>query len=226
MLWTAFILGLAGSLHCAGMCSPLAFAVTRLSSKVLTNRVIYNLGRILTYGLLGVLVSIVGVALPLEKFQNGLSIGLGVLLIALGVIGASKFQSKLINRVVQKFTSMVKSQFSSQIHNKTFASYFILGSLNGILPCGLTLIALTSTIIAPTPLDGFYFMILFGLGTLPVMLGFVSIIQLFTKKLNLSINKVNLIMLLIAGSLLIGRVVASNTHPFSISQPNAVIVCP
>ena len=226
MFWTAFILGLAGSLHCAGMCSPLAFAVTNIGDKVFANRVVYNVGRIMAYGILGAIVSSIGVALPLERFQNSLSVAMGMFLIVVGVIGASKFQSKLIVGVIQKFTSVIKIQFNSQIQKKSFASYFILGSLNGILPCGLTLIALTSTIITPTPLDGFYFMVLFGLGTLPVMLGLVSVVQLITWKLNFSISKINMLMLIIAGGLLIGRVVFHEMPTAQASIESQVISCP
>jgi sulfite exporter TauE/SafE len=208
------------------MCSPLAFAITNLSRNVFANRVVYNVGRILTYGVLGALVSSIGVALPLEKFQNSLSVGLGVLLITVGVIGASKFQSQAISQVVQKFTSLIKGQFNNQIQNKTFASYFILGSLNGILPCGLTLIALSSTILTPTPLDGFYFMLLFGLGTLPVMLGLVSVLHVFIKNLNLSISKLNMVMLIIAGGLLIGRVIFHEAQTHQASVKSQEVSCP
>jgi sulfite exporter TauE/SafE len=52
-MWTAIVLGLAGSLHCAGMCSPLAMAVTARKPFML-HKVVYNTGRVLIYGLLGV----------------------------------------------------------------------------------------------------------------------------------------------------------------------------
>jgi sulfite exporter TauE/SafE len=52
MIWTAFIIGFAGSLHCLGMCSPLAMAVTNMSPAIVLNRLLYNFGRILTYGLM------------------------------------------------------------------------------------------------------------------------------------------------------------------------------
>ena len=155
--------------------------------------------------MLGAIVGLVGFVLPLEKFQNGLSIGMGLVLIIAGIAGASRFQIRSLSTVVQKFASSIKKQFGNHISRKTLISYFILGSLNGLLPCGLTLIALTACIIAPTSLDGFYFMLMFGVGTLPAMLGFVSVFQFMASKFKLSINRVNMVMLIIAGGLLIGR---------------------
>ena len=226
MFWTAFILGLAGSLHCAGMCSPLAFAITNMSRSVWVSRLVYNLGRIFIYGILGAVVSTVGFILPIEQFQNSLSIGMGALLITIGFIGMKNFQYGILNRPVQKFAAFIKARFSQLIQRKSMGSFLLLGSLNGLLPCGLTLIALTTTIIMPTPLDGFYYMLFFGLGTLPVMLGFASIIQFATKKFRLSISKVNMAMLIIAGSLLIARVAFFHDHPEIKTETSTMVVCP
>lgn len=68
-MWTAIVLGLAGSLHCAGMCSPLAMAVTARKPFVI-NKVIYNTGRIFTYGLLGVLAAVFGGLFSLTAYQE------------------------------------------------------------------------------------------------------------------------------------------------------------
>jgi sulfite exporter TauE/SafE len=225
MLLSAFILGLAGSLHCAGMCSPLAFAVTNMSRTVWLNRFIYNAGRILTYGILGAVVSTIGVALPLEKFQSGLSVGMGVLLIAVAFLGIGKIKFKAINGFVGQFTGWIKSRFSNQIQRKTTISTFLLGALNGLLPCGLSFMALTACLIVPTTLDGFSFMLVFGAGTLPVMLGFMSIAQLLVNRFRLSYARVNTIMLIVAGSLLIARAYWPHNHDGMAHTSSEVVVC-
>src|SRR5215471_896062 len=82
---TAFILGLIGSLHCAGMCGPLALALpgsTCRTSRFLVGRLAYNLGRILTYCMLGVVFGLVGKTLLLAGLQRWLSISLGIVLLA------------------------------------------------------------------------------------------------------------------------------------------------
>ena len=226
MLLTAFILGLAGSFHCAGMCSPLAFAVTGMKKSAIINRVWYNTGRILMYGILGAMVSTVGVALPLEKFQNGLSIGMGILLLLAGIAGTAWLKIPYANNPLYGLTNFLKNRFTYLIQKKNVLSIFFMGTLNGLLPCGLTLIALTSCLILPTTLHGFYFMMLFGIGTWPVMLGFTSLFQFFTNRFNLSFQKVNMIMLIVAGSLLIARVYITHAHPENISKASSeVVIC-
>jgi sulfite exporter TauE/SafE len=226
MLATAFILGLAGSLHCAGMCSPLAFAVTNMKRSVWLNRLVYNFGRILMYSVLGAVVSTLGVVLPLEKFQSGLSISMGLLLILVGIFGVSKLKIKAVNNLALKLSSWIKTRFSNQLKQKGLTPTFLLGALNGLLPCGLTFIALTACLIAPTMLDGFYFMLIFGAGTLPVMLGFLSLVQFLTSRFKLSFSRVNMVMLILAGVLLIARVYWPHDHPSMITKtPTPEAIC-
>ena len=226
MLVTAFILGLAGSLHCAGMCSPLAFAVTQWSKSVFINRLTYNAGRIFTYGVLGGIVSSIGVALPLENFQTGLSVAMGLLLILIGLVGVSTFQIPFLHQSVNALTRFIKSRFSFFLQRKGTGSMILLGALNGLLPCGLTAIALASCLILPTMPDGVYFMLAFGAGTLPVMIGFVSFIQFLTTKFKFSFYRVNTIMLIVAGCLLIGRVFLVEPHLETGSgNSEAIVIC-
>jgi sulfite exporter TauE/SafE len=175
MIWTALILGFAGSLHCLGMCSPLAMAVTNGSPAILLNRILYNFGRLLTYGLLGGLVASVGLILPMVNYQNLLSILLGAGLIAIGVSGMSAIKIPVVSKALGMFSVFLKQFFVRFLKHKSYSSTFFLGSLNGFLPCGLSFLALTYCVTLSGPLDGFYFMALFGLGTLPVMLGVTSI---------------------------------------------------
>ena len=226
MLLTAFILGIAGSFHCAGMCSPLAFAVTNIKKTVWANRLIYNAGRILTYGILGTVVSTIGVALPFEKFQAGLSIGMGVILILIGLVGTGRIKIPYLHQPVNRFTFFLKNKFSFLIQKKNTGSLILLGALNGLLPCGLTFIALTSCLILPDAWDGFYFMVIFGAGTLPVMLGFLSLVQFLIARFKISFQRVNTIMLIAAGGLLIARVAFMKDHSTVISKTtNAIEVC-
>jgi uncharacterized protein len=223
MLLSAFILGLAGSLHCAGMCSPLAFAVTNRSKAVWRSRLVYNAGRILMYGVLGAMVSSLGVVLPLEQFQTGLSVGMGILLILVALLGVSKLRFSIVNQFMGRLTSWLKNKFSNQIQRKTVGSHFLMGAINGLLPCGLTLVALTACLITPTAFDGFYFMLLFGAGTLPVMLGFMSVAQYFVNRFRLSYARVNVILLLVVGCLLIARAYWPHQHHVMANTSTEVI---
>jgi len=206
MLWTAFILGFAGSLHCMGMCSPLAMSVTNLSSNVILSRIVYNLGRIATYGIFGVIVASVGLGFPLTKYQNLLSILLGISLLVIGLAGVTIIRVPFLTNVLGRFSLLLKRLFSKFLKRKNHLSTLTLGSLNGVLPCGLSFLALTYCLTLAGPDDGFIFMIAFGLGTLPVMLGFTSVFHWMVSRLNVQVKSITTSMLILSGLLLIGRV--------------------
>ena len=225
MLTTAFILGLAGSLHCVGMCSPLVYAVTARGGAVLINRLIYNVGRILMYSMLGAIVSTVGAMLPV-MVQYSISVLLGVTLLIIGITG-SNFKTPVLTPLRQ-FSSFLKDLFSRFLRDKTYSSVFMVGMLNGLLPCGLTFLALTSCITLYNSIGGFIFMAAFGVGTLPVMLGLVSVIPQLTKKMNISMSKLMVVMQVVAGCLLIVRVLLvepGTTHAIN-AGVDQISICP
>ena len=156
MVLTALIMGLTGSLHCVGMCSPLAMAVGNMNTRAFLNRVIYNAGRIVTYGLLGLAIAGVGLAFPISKFQNLVSIFLGIILLLAGT-GLLKVNIPIFSRAIGKLTSTLKKLFTKFLNRKHFGSVFLLGTLNGILPCGLVWIALTYSLTLQSAIGGFQF---------------------------------------------------------------------
>lgn len=206
-MWvTALVLGFAGSLHCAGMCSPLALAVTNMTPSVLLNRFLYNAGRIFTYGMLGAAFSVAGSLLPIAGFQNLLSIALGTALLIFGLGGIKGIHLPLVTQWLQRFTFFLKAKFSGYIKVKTSGSVMLLGALNGFLPCGLTFLGFTYCITLEGPLDGFNFMLLFGAGTLPVMLGFTSLLFVLVKKFQINAQRLSTGLLMLSGIFLIARV--------------------
>lgn len=96
--------------------------------------------------------------------------------------------------------------FGKQLTRNTRGAVFAMGSLNGLLPCGLSLLALTWCVTLRGPLDGFYFMLLFGVGTLPAMLGLTGVLPLLAKKLRWNIQTLTTSMLVVSGCILIARV--------------------
>ena len=166
-------MGLFGSIHCAVMCGPLLIAVNSqmgLSWKTILNRVLYQGGRILTYGFLGLFLGIVGGVATVQGWQKGLSISVGVALFTIGLFylfgknsqALIKFQTK----AVQPFTKYMGRWLYRP------GGAFVAGTLNGILPCGMVYMALASAMNADSLSNSFLFMILFGLGTLPLLLAF------------------------------------------------------
>lgn len=221
-MWlTALIMGFAGSLHCVGMCSPLAMAVSNNGSVVSANRVVYNTGRILTYGILGVVAASLGFIVPIFKFQNLISIFLGLALFLVG-IGMLKANIPFLSFLIGKQTTKLKILFSKFLQRKTPGSVLFLGSLNGLLPCGLVYIALTYCLTLQSPWEGFAFMTLFGAGTLPVMLGLTSIVQKLVNKFKFNLKHITSGMMILAGILLIARVFIVHL-PHKASLPEGVI---
>lgn len=212
MILTALVMGFAGSLHCIGMCSPLAMAVSNLSPRVAVNRIVYNLGRIFMYGILGAMVGTIGWTLPFGNFQNLISVLLGVTLLLFGVLGVSHIHVPGLTNTLQRTSSYLKQLFGKFLQRKNVSSVFMLGILNGILPCGLTFLALMFCLTLSSPSESFYFMVLFGLGTLPAMVGITAVLMGLVKRFNISLRKLTTTMLILSGCLLIARVFLFHQH--------------
>ena len=225
-MWiTALILGFAGSMHCLGMCTPLVMAVTSMTPKSILIRVVYNSGRILTYASMGAVVSSAGLVLPLHKFQNMVSLALGIVLLLLGLGSLKRIKSPGLTSFVLRVSAPIKNGFAQLLKRKKLAGIFALGALNGLLPCGLTAIALTWCLTLRGPGDGFNFMLLFGAGTLPVMLGFTALLPVVVKRINWSMHKLSTGMLILSGCLLITRVFLVHISHAPSSSIVDIIMC-
>jgi sulfite exporter TauE/SafE len=167
-------MGFIGSLHCVGMCGPIAMmlpADTSKKWKFITGRLLYNGGRIGTYSFLGLLVGFIGESTSYFISQKSLSIILGILIL-IGVFLPKNWQNKIaLNQQIFKFTNFIKSSLSALFKKHSLATQFSFGILNGFLPCGLVYAALSGAFLTERIIDGMFFMTLFGLGTLPMLLG-------------------------------------------------------
>jgi sulfite exporter TauE/SafE len=120
MVWTALVLGVVGSLHCAGMCSPLLAAVSGQNPFAIT-KVIYNSARILAYGSMGMVAATVGSVAGLSGYQFYLSVGLGALLLFAG-IGQWHLSAPFLQRPFQFFSNRLKSVFNKFLKQQTWYS--------------------------------------------------------------------------------------------------------
>ncbi len=170
LLWTAFMLGLAGSLHCAGMCGPLALALPhngRGWGGFLWGRGLYQVGRITTYTALGLVFGVVGRSLAMAGVQRWLSIAAGCLILA----GLAATRSRWTEGPMPGLVAWVKGRFSRLLQRRTQSTLLWLGLLNGLLPCGLVYVAGAGAAATGGIGSGAAYMALFGLGTVPLMLG-------------------------------------------------------
>ncbi len=173
MLWTAFTIGIVGSLHCVGMCGPIALALpyqggTRRMAAA--NVLLYNLGRIITYSLLGLIIGTLGKGLFLAGMQTYVSIGLGILLLLIALFSINVEAQLLRIPLFTQLNDWVKRRLSGLLRRHNQSSLLAIGMLNGLLPCGLVYMAVAGAVAAGGTLQGMTYMALFGLGTVPLML--------------------------------------------------------
>jgi len=172
MLVSALLLGLMGSLHCVGMCGPIAFMlpVDRKNPVKKAGQItLYHIGRLLSYGLIGLVFGLLGKGLYVFGMQQKLSMAMGVLMIFLVLIPAKTFAKYNFSKPVYKIISRVKSRLGQELKKKTPDTFLTIGVLNGFLPCGLVYMALFAAIAMGDVGKGSLYMILFGLGTIPLM---------------------------------------------------------
>lgn len=173
-LWLAIIsgfsIGILGSFHCIGMCGPLALAlpVQQLESNKKTFAILlYNLGRALSYALMGAVFGIIGSSFALFNLQQWLSIVAGSFILIVLLI--SQFGGAKIP-LIAKYNQIVKTKLTSYLMaDKTLGSYLSIGILNGFLPCGLVYMAIAASVATGSVLNSSLLMLSFGLGTLPLM---------------------------------------------------------
>ena len=228
-IWvTALIMGLAGSLHCAGMCSPLVLAATA-NRPFIFSKVIYNLGRILVYALIGSLAAALGTTVLNASYQNYFSILLGILMLLIGMGVISGIQIPLVSKLINWIIAKLKSAFGHWLHSKSGWATFILGMLNGLLPCGLTYIAVAYCLVLPSAMDGFFFMLLFGIGTWPVMVGMTWILGFLTKNIKVNFKHATAGVFFLTGMLLIFRVFVTvqgtHTQELNVTGKKSVTLC-
>lgn len=172
MLLSAIILGLMGSLHCVGMCGPIAFMlpVDRTSNyKKFSQIFIYHLGRLLAYGIIGLVFGLLGKGLYIFGIQQKLSIIMGIVMIVLVLLPYKTFGRYNFSKPVYGLISKVKNRLGKELQKKTPDAFLTIGFLNGFLPCGLVYMALFGAIAMGNPWEGSLYMVLFGMGTIPLM---------------------------------------------------------
>jgi len=172
MLISAIALGLMGSLHCVGMCGPIAFMlpVDRTNNfKKFFQILVYHFGRLFAYGIIGLVFGLLGKGLYVFGMQQKLSIIIGVLMIVIVLIPYKTIGKYNLSKRVFRIISKLKSRLGQELKKKTPDTFLTIGFLNGFLHCGLVYMALFGAIAMGSALEGSLYMVLFGLGTIPLM---------------------------------------------------------
>jgi sulfite exporter TauE/SafE len=173
-LLAAFTLGIAGSLHCLGMCGPLALALPRPRSvgvrSLVVGRLLYNVGRVTTYIVLGFIIGLGGTALSVAGIGQTVSIVAGSLMVVMAVVQLAMHRSLVPVWLATKVGGIAQSIIGRHLSNPSLFSLFVIGMGNGLLPCGLVVTALVGSLASGAIVSSMMFMAVFGIGTLPSML--------------------------------------------------------
>jgi len=182
---TALTIGLMGSLHCVGMCGPIALAVP-LKGKFQSFRWLgsfnYLIGKATTYSLLGLFSGAFAQLFAIAGFQRYISLFTGIIILLIFLVQQLWNGNSLFEQLNLKWVKALKIQFNKFIEQKNLLSAFMIGLINGILPCGLVYMAMAGAVGAGGWWQSMLYMFLFGLGTMPLLFVFM----LFKSKISIT----------------------------------------
>lgn len=211
-LWwmAALTTGLVGSLHCVGMCGPLAMAmpVGRLPRSQRGLAIgLYHGSRIAAYSVLGLLMGTIGQGIILVGFQRPVSIVAGLFLLLWTLVNRGIFPGLTMSRA----TRWVVQPMTRFLQTPTLRAFAGMGFLNGLLPCGFVYVSLTGAVTTSSATMGAVYMALFGLGTVPALLSIRFVPNLFPAALRRRFTLFMPIVAIALGLLLVIRGVYNPT---------------
>jgi hypothetical protein len=180
MNWTdligVFLLGLTGTGHCLGMCGAFALAVSAGSSRpavVVWRQVFYQFGKATSYAFIGIVLLVATrwakAQWPLAYFQNTLGVLVGLSMIAMGV--AYAFEIRLPAKILTWWQGSAVCGVVGGLWGKpSVLKSVLIGWLNGLLPCGLSMMALLALVNTGSTFGVLAGAYVFGLATMPGLL--------------------------------------------------------
>lgn len=178
----AFLMGFFGSVHCAVMCGPIVLGLPLNGQNNWLNLlqvVLYQLGRVVTYTFLGLLVGTIGNTFSVFAKQETLSLIIGAGLIVFTILQLTGRYTASLQRLQSRLLVPI-SKMMGKVFKLPFWGFFA-GMLNGLIPCGMVYLALATALSSANSGSGAGFMLLFGLGTTPLML-IISLGGVYLKK--------------------------------------------
>lgn len=208
MLVLAFTLGLFGSLHCVGMCGPIALLIPlQRQHKGFRSLQLgaYFIGKTLAYALMGLLFGLVGEGIFIAEYQQEFSIFAGLLMILMGLFSLLHLRVKGLGNPLLKGFSLLKNALGKQLSKKTVTSSLSIGFLNGFLPCGLVYTALFGALAMGNWWGSMTYMTVFGVGTIPLMLLLILLGDFLPLALRRRLNQWLPLVVILVGILFILR---------------------
>ncbi|MBX9851323.1 MAG: sulfite exporter TauE/SafE family protein [Cytophagaceae bacterium] len=188
------------------MCGPIALALPIGNNSVsrFGGILAYNSGRAITYGVIGTVFGFIGLGFSIIGWQQVLSILCGIFIVLITLFSLLGTTIKF-SGITYRFISYIKTIFGNLLQRKSPTSIFLLGLVNGLLPCGLVYIALGGATATGNPISAALFMVFFGLGTIPAMAFIVLIKNSINVSWRTKIRKIVPVLSVTIGILLIVR---------------------
>ncbi len=228
MIATAFILGLVTSLHCVGMCGPIALSLGLSPQQAIgfyVKNITYQFGRITTYSLFGLVVGIFGVGVQLAISQQYISIFVGIAMMAMVLLPKNISVIAKTRNPFSRILLQAKLALGKLLGKSNYKSLYTIGLLNGLLPCGPVYVALTAAIASKTVIESIFFMFLYGLGTLPLMFLTVLLGNAINQEYRNKILKFYPVLLFVLGLLFVLRGMELGI-PYISPSENALQIAP
>jgi len=215
--------------HCIGMCGGIvvAYSSTKIDSswtktKQSISHVLYSFGRITTYVILGFIFGFVGGVVTFDNMTSGillLTTGVLMILVGLSLSGKLKFLTSLEHSVSK--SAIYQQTFRSLIGSNTLTSFYLLGMLNGLLPCGFVYVFAITAASTGSPLWGAFVMLIFGLSTLPAMFSLGFFVGVF-KQMALRSLFINIASILV---ILFGFYIMYQGYEYIVDPNKSILSC-
>lgn len=215
--------------HCIGMCGGIvvAYSSTKIDNKFTKTKqsishVLYSLGRVTTYTILGAIFGFVGGVVTFDNTTSGIMLlftGFLMIIVGVSLSGKLKFLTNIEHSVSK--SKLYQESFRTLIGSNSLISFYLLGMLNGLLPCGFVYVFAITAASTGSALWGAFVMLLFGLSTIPAMfsLGFFVGIFKQTSLRNLFIKIASILVILF------GIYVMHNGYKYLTDPNKSILSC-
>ena len=175
--------------HCVGMCGGIviAYSSTKIKSDWTKKiqaiaHLLYSFGRVTTYTILGALFGLVGGVVTFDNLTSGIFLlitGFMMVLVGLSLMGKIRFLTILEHSCSK--SPLYQSTFKSLLGSQSLFSFYLLGMLNGLLPCGFVYVFAITAASTGSALWGAFVMLIFGLSTIPALFSLGFFVGLFKQ---------------------------------------------
>jgi sulfite exporter TauE/SafE len=226
--YLAISMGLLSSFHCVGMCGPIALALpVRRGSRFyqFAALLLYNAGRALSYSALGMLVGLIGTTIAWVGYLRYLSVIAGAVMLIYVLLPLVSRQFDGWPTFSNPATRYLRKSMARLLQQRSIGGWLMLGTLNGLLPCGMVYLALTSSLATGDIFSGALYMFLFGIATFPAMLTIGLAKQWFTPNRRSRMRRLTPVMIALAGIWLVARGVLMQYPSAHDKSPKTITTC-